>query len=69
MAQLLGHRQLARDYQPISNPVQVVQIIAAAVAAAITTTQGLEIVAIQELWALEQTAILATTRLSSSWNS
>jgi hypothetical protein len=43
MAQHLGHRQLARDFQPVSKPVLVVP----AAALAITTIQGLEIVAVQ----------------------
>jgi hypothetical protein len=71
MAQLLGHRQLARGYQPISKQLQGALVVAvaaaaAAVAAAAITTpiQGLEIVAV-----LEQAAIPAATRPSSNSNS
>jgi hypothetical protein len=64
MGQHLGHRQLARDYQPISSPV-----LLEPTTAAITTIQGLEIVAVQWLGALEQTAIVATAQPNSSWSS
>jgi hypothetical protein len=65
MALHLGHRQLAKGFQPISSPVLGVPTTVPA----IPTIQGLEVVEVLELAALEQTAILAITLPNSSWNS